>query len=122
MVTLGIHLGARLGELMAIKRDDLNLSPNSFFVKLRNKGQDVKVEVRPNHVLIPRSKYGKPRTIPLKRLRRLALLHIYFVERGAQPSRQLLRVVIRPEMHEEQVRRIRKHVAVERRHFNTVIA
>ena len=42
VVTLGIHLGARLGELMAIKRDDINLSPNSFFVKLRSKGQDLK--------------------------------------------------------------------------------
>jgi len=65
VVTLGIHLGARLGELMAIKRDDINLSPNSFFVKLRSKGQDLKVEVRTNHVLIPKSKNGKPRTIPL---------------------------------------------------------
>jgi len=65
VVTLGIHLGARLGELMAIERDDINLSPNSFFVKLRSKGQDLKVEVRPNHVLIPKSKNGKPRTIPL---------------------------------------------------------
>ncbi len=64
-VTLGIHLGARLGELMAIKRDEVNLSENSFFVILRSKGQDVKVEVRPNHVLIPKSKNGKPRTIPL---------------------------------------------------------
>ncbi len=64
VVTLGIHLGARLGELMAIKRDEINLSPNSFFVKLRSKGRDLKVEVRPNHVLIPKSKNGKPRTIP----------------------------------------------------------
>jgi integrase len=65
VVKLGIHLGTRLGELMAIKRDEVNLSPNSFFVKLRSKGQDLKVEVRPNHVLIPKSKNGKPRTIPL---------------------------------------------------------
>ena len=65
VVKLGIHLGTRLGELMAIKRDEVNLSPNSFFVKLRSKGQDLKIEVRPNHVLIPKSKNGKPRTIPL---------------------------------------------------------
>src|SRR5258706_13453441 len=52
----------------------------------------------------------------------LALLHIHFIERSAQPSRQLLRVIISPEMHEEEMRRVRQHVAVERRHFNTVIA
>jgi len=34
-------------------------------VKLRSKGRDVRVEVRPNHMLIPKSKTGKPRTIPL---------------------------------------------------------
>jgi integrase len=55
---------------MAIKRDDINLSPNSFFVKLRSNGQDLKVEVRPNHVLIPKSKNGKPRTIPLSSVAR----------------------------------------------------
>ena len=65
VVSLGIHLGARLGELMAIKRNDINLGPSSFFVKLRSKGQDLRFEVRPNHVLIPKSKNGKPRTIPL---------------------------------------------------------
>ena len=65
IVRLGVHLGARLGELMAIKRADINLSTKPFSVKLRSKGQDVKVEVRPNHVLIPKSKNGKPRTIPL---------------------------------------------------------
>ncbi len=70
VVRLGIHLGARLGELMAIKRDDINLRPNSFFIKLRSKGQDLKVEVRPNHVLIPKSKNGKPRTIPLSSVAR----------------------------------------------------
>ncbi len=69
-VTLGIHLGARLGELTAIKRDEVNLSENPFFVKLRSQGQDVKVEVRPNHVLIPKSKNGKPRTIPLSSVAR----------------------------------------------------
>src|SRR5258708_1853972 len=35
------------------------------FVKLRSKGQDLRVEVRPNHVLIPKSTNGRPRTIPL---------------------------------------------------------
>ena len=54
-----------LAKLMAIKRADINLSTKPFSVKLRSKGQDVKVEVRPNHVLIPKSKNGKPRTIPL---------------------------------------------------------
>lgn len=51
-------------------RDEVNLTANSFFVKLRSKGQDVKVEVRPNHVLIPKSKNGKPRTIPLSSVAR----------------------------------------------------
>src|SRR5215510_5862967 len=70
VVTLGIHLGARLGELMAIRREDLNLSPKPFLVKLRSKGRDLKVEVRPDHVLIPKSKNGKPRTIPLSSVAR----------------------------------------------------
>jgi len=70
IVRLGIHLGARLGELMTIKRCEVNLDPNSFFVKVRSKGQDVRVEVRPNHVLIPKSKSGKPRTIPLSNIAR----------------------------------------------------
>ena len=47
IVRLGVHLGARLGELTAIKRADINLSTKPFSVKLRSKGQDVKVEVRP---------------------------------------------------------------------------
>ncbi len=64
-VILGIHLGARLGELMTNRRKDINLRPESFFVKLQSKGQDLKVKVRPNHVLIPKSKNGKPRTVPL---------------------------------------------------------
>jgi len=70
IVRLGIHLGARLGELMTIKRCEVNLGPNSFFVKVRSKGQDVKVEVRPNHILIPKSKNGKPRTVPLSNIAR----------------------------------------------------
>ena len=70
IVRLGIHLGARLGELMAIKRGDVNLGPSSYSVKLRSKGQNLKVEIRPNHVLIPKSKNGKPRTIPLSNLAR----------------------------------------------------
>lgn len=76
VVKLAIHLGTRLGELMAIKRDDINLSPNSFFVKLRSKGQDLKIEVRPNHVLIPKSKNGKPRTIPLSSVAKGMLLEL----------------------------------------------
>lgn len=70
VVTLGIHLGTRLGELKAIKRDEINLGLESLFVKLRSKGQDLKVEIRPNHVLIPKSKNGKPRTIPLSSVAR----------------------------------------------------
>ena len=55
---------------MTIKRCEVNLGPNSFFVKVRSKGQDVKVEVRPNHILIPKSKNGKPRTVPLSNIAR----------------------------------------------------
>ena len=55
---------------MKIKRSEVNLGPNSFFAKVRSKGQDLKVEVRPNHVLIPKSKNGKPRTIPLSNIAR----------------------------------------------------
>lgn len=76
VVTLGIHLGARLGELMAIRRNDVNLNPDSLFVKVRSKGQDLKVEVRPNHVLIPKSKNGKPRTIPLSSVARDTLAEV----------------------------------------------
>jgi len=55
---------------MTIKRCEVSLGPNSFFVKVRSKGQDVKVEVRPNRILIPKSKNGKPRTVPLSNIAR----------------------------------------------------
>src|ERR1700736_1761142 len=44
------------------------------------------------------------------------------VESSAQPAGKLQRVVIGPEMHEEQPRLLVEHVAVERRHLDAVRA
>ena len=49
-------------------------------------------------------------------------LQVGEVECGAQPLREFLRVVIGPEVHEEEVRRVVDHVAVQRRHFDAVLA
>jgi len=40
--------------------------------------------------------------------------------RGAEPVRQLARVVVRPEMHEEEVRAVGQHVAVKGRDGDAV--
>src|SRR5436305_729413 len=55
-------------------------------------------------------------------LLRLTLRDVHTVERGAQAPRQLLRVVVGPEVHEEEARAFGQHVAVQRRHLNAVIA
>ena len=68
---------------MAIKPADINLSPKPFSVKLKSKGQDVRVEVRPNHVLIPKSKNGKPRTIPLSSVAKDIFADLFSDESGS---------------------------------------
>src|ERR1700730_4202349 len=50
----------------------------------------------------------------------LALLDINLVESGAQTLRQLLRVIIRPEMHEKEPRLLVEHVAMQCSHLDTV--
>ena len=43
-------------------------------------------------------------------------------ERFCQPMSEFLRIVIGPEMHEEQARRIVEHMVMQRRHLDTVFA
>src|SRR5664279_4247137 len=50
----------------------------------------------------------------------LALLDIDLVESGAQTLRHLLRVIIRPEMHEKEPRLLVEHVAMQCRHLDTM--
>ena len=50
----------------------------------------------------------------------LTFLQVYFVERSSKPTRKFLRIIIRPEVHKEKVRRIRQHVAVKGSYFDTV--
>ena len=52
----------------------------------------------------------------------LSLLDLHVVERGAQPSCELLRIVVAPEMHEEQARLVVEHVVVDRGHLDAVRA
>src|SRR5437660_7771026 len=52
----------------------------------------------------------------------LNLLDVHLVQRGTEPVRQLARVVVRPEMHEEEVRAIGQHVAVKGRDGDAVVA
>src|SRR5205085_4473189 len=55
-------------------------------------------------------------------LPRLTLCDVHFVERGAQSPRQLLRIVVGPEVHEEEARVFGQHVAVQCRHLNAIVA
>src|SRR5437762_13662739 len=50
----------------------------------------------------------------------LAFLGINLVESGAQTLRQLLRVVICPEMHEKEPRLLVEHMAMQCRHLDPV--
>jgi hypothetical protein len=50
------------------------------------------------------------------------LFRVCLVQRGPESSGHLGRIVIGPEMHEEQPRLLRQHVAVKRRYLNPVIA
>ncbi len=43
-------------------------------------------------------------------------LTVRHVESGTQATRKSDRIVVSPEVHEEQMRRLREHVAVQRRH------
>src|SRR5437660_1043704 len=51
-----------------------------------------------------------------------ALRACCLVERGTEPLRKLHRVVVRPEVQEEQPRLLVQHVAVDRRHLDAVRA
>jgi hypothetical protein len=52
----------------------------------------------------------------------LTFPEVYFVERSSKPTRQFLRIIVRPEVHKENVRRIRQHVAVKGSYIDTVIS
>src|SRR5437899_11587084 len=52
----------------------------------------------------------------------LNLLDVHLVQRGAEPVRQLERVVVRPVMHEEEVRAVGQHMTVEGRDGDAVVA
>ena len=71
-----------LANSWQIKRADINLGTEPFSVKLRSKGQDVKIEVRPNHVLIRKSKNEKPRKIPLSNVAKEIFAHLLADEAG----------------------------------------
>src|SRR5258706_68888 len=51
-----------------------------------------------------------------------ALYHIHLIESGAQATGQLLRVIVGPKVHKEQVRHFHQHVTVQGRHFNAVVS
>src|SRR6266545_2156899 len=53
---------------------------------------------------------------------RSAFYYIHFIESGAQAAGQLLRVIIGPKVHEEQMRRLYQHVTVQGRHFDAVVS
>src|SRR5437762_10140751 len=53
---------------------------------------------------------------------RSALYHIHLIESGTQTTGEFQRVVVGPKVHEEQVWRFYQHVAVQGRHFDTVVS
>src|SRR5258707_6687742 len=51
-----------------------------------------------------------------------ALYHIHLIESGAQATGQLLRVIIGPKVHEEQMRCVYQHVTVQSCDFDAVVS
>src|ERR671933_905694 len=51
-----------------------------------------------------------------------APFHLHLVEGGAKPLGELLRIVVRPEMHEEEARLLAEHVVVQGRDLDAVLA
>src|SRR6185312_7350570 len=49
------------------------------------------------------------------------MLHIHQVQRGTHTLRELLSIIVGPEVHEEEVRIVLDHVTVERGHFDTML-
>jgi integrase len=61
LVKFGIETGLRKSEVCALEVEHLNLSDVSRFFKIAGKT----IEVKPNELIVVRSKNGKARTIPL---------------------------------------------------------
>jgi integrase len=72
VVTLALNTGIRRGGLLTLKRENINLGIVSRTCLFKYKGQELKVELKPNHLLI-RNKGGKPYTIPLNQVARKTL-------------------------------------------------
>src|SRR6266446_99430 len=53
---------------------------------------------------------------------RLSPDDVHLVERSAKSARQLLPIIVGPEVHEEKSRVFIQHVTMQRRYFNTIIA
>lgn len=72
LVELALQTGMRLGELLALRWEHVNLGalPLYFIID----GEDV--EVSPDYLLVERSKNGKPRTVPLSPAARKLLARI----------------------------------------------
>lgn len=58
-----LETGLQKGEFCRLEVADVNLSNESRFVNIRG----TKIEVRPDELIVKKSKNGKPRTIPLTR-------------------------------------------------------
>jgi hypothetical protein len=50
-----------------------------------------------------------------------AMLHIHQIQCGTQALGELLRIIVRPEVHEEEMRGVVDHMTVERGHFDPML-
>ena len=66
VILLDINTGLRKTELLSLRWEHVNLSHQSVFFTIGGKD----VEVKPNHLLVERSKNKRPRTVPLNRMAR----------------------------------------------------
>jgi integrase len=72
VVTLALNTGIRRGGLLALKKESINFGIASRTCLFKYKGQELKVELKPNHLLV-RNKGGKPYTVPLNLVARATL-------------------------------------------------
>jgi len=72
VVVIALNTGMRRGEILAMRWEHVNFGALAVFLSVRGK----EIEIKPNHLLVPDSKSGKPRLIPMNNEVRGELLRL----------------------------------------------
>lgn len=72
VVVVALNTGMRRGEILAMRWEHVNFGALAVFLSVRGK----EIEIKPNHLLVPDSKSGKPRLIPTNKEVRGELLRL----------------------------------------------